>query len=194
MGHRVFVDANILYSKTLMDWTFLFRLHNSGMFQLHSTEDVLAETLANMRKKNPTAPGALISRRAALIRKNLDEVISDFPGSLPFSGRDPEDYHVHAAAIWARADIVLTCNDPRDFTADEGKENYEILHPDAFFLLVSDSNPLCLAPIIREQISYWSQKPTRLQLDAALRSAGCPAFAERVRAALSEMARGPFSR
>lgn len=43
MMQRVFVDANVLYSRTLRDWTFLFRGSTDGMFQLHSTEDVFAE-------------------------------------------------------------------------------------------------------------------------------------------------------
>ncbi|WP_165489833.1 hypothetical protein [Kocuria marina] len=45
------------------------------MFQVHSTEDVFAEAIANMRKKCPTAPGHRTAQRAQLIRKNMDEVL-----------------------------------------------------------------------------------------------------------------------
>lgn len=38
------------------------------------------------------------------------------PGVLHFSGRDVHDYHVHAAATSAEADIVLTVNDPSEIT------------------------------------------------------------------------------
>lgn len=80
MTQRVLVDANILYQKTAMDWVFLLRQKNQGMFQLFATEDILAEVVANMRKNRPMVAGCVTSRRAELIRKNLDEVLRDYPG------------------------------------------------------------------------------------------------------------------
>ncbi|MFJ4760446.1 hypothetical protein ACIP1V_06580 [Kocuria marina] len=108
MTQRVFVDANVLVSKTLMDWLFLLRLENPAMFQVHSTEDVFAEVIANMRKKCPTAPGHRTAQRAQLIRKNMDEVLQGFPSDLDFTGTDRHDYHVHAGAVFGGADIILT--------------------------------------------------------------------------------------
>ena len=77
---KVFVDANILFSKTLMDWLFFLREENSGMFQLISTQDVFSEVLYNMRKNNPRAPGIRVSRRLELMKKCMDSIVSDFPG------------------------------------------------------------------------------------------------------------------
>lgn len=57
MTQRVFVDANVFFSRTLTDWLFLLRFETEGMFQVHTTEDVFAEVIYRMRKKNPTAPG-----------------------------------------------------------------------------------------------------------------------------------------
>ena len=65
---KVFVDANILFSKTLMDWLFFLREENSGMFQLITTQDVFSEVLYNMRKNNPRAPGIRASRRLELMK------------------------------------------------------------------------------------------------------------------------------
>lgn len=50
MAQRVFVDTNVFYSKTLMDWLFFLKQENNAMFQLHATEDVFAEVASNMRK------------------------------------------------------------------------------------------------------------------------------------------------
>lgn len=176
MTQRVFVDANVFFSKTLTDWLFLLRLRSEGMFQVHSTEDVFAEVVANMRKKKPAAPGRVTRRRAEILRNNVDEVIEDFPASgemgAPFTGKDAFDYHVHAAASAARADFVLTCNDASDITQKPDSECYEVIHPDAFFCLVVRSNSACLLPIVREQLSYWSKKPKFCQLDDALHAAG----------------------
>lgn len=194
MPHRVFVDSNIFFSKTLLDWTFKLREHNEGMFQLHSTEDVFAEVLANMRKTNPTAPGYYTRRRLELMRLCVDEVIQNYPGyddpaTVGFTGQDPGDYHVHAAAFVARADIVLTNNDPNDITTTPDDQHYEIITPDDFFMLVVDSSPSCLLPVVRDQFEYWQSKPSHRQLDDALHRAECPYFAERVREALGQLAR-----
>ncbi|MCF2570752.1 PIN domain-containing protein [Brevibacterium sp. UCMA 11754] len=104
MTQRVFVDANVLFSKTQMDWLFLMRMANDGMFQLHTTEDVFAEVLANMRKGTPRAPGHITRRRLELMRGNIDEVMDSFPSDSLFSGIDENDYHVHAAALASKAD------------------------------------------------------------------------------------------
>lgn len=188
MPQRVFVDANVFFSKTELDWLLLLRMANEGMFQIHATEDVFAEVLANMRKKAPRAPGHVTRRRLELLRCNVDEILNSFPGDSPFSGQDEHDYHIHAAALASRADLILTSNSPKDITSDPDSEPYEIITPDSFFKLVADSNPKCIRPIIQKQIAYWTNKSSELQLDEALIRAGCPVFAEHVRSVLATMA------
>ena len=188
MTQRVLVDANVLFSKTAMDWLFLFRLHNPGMFTLYATEDILAEVIANMRQRHPQAPGSFTRRRAELIRENLDEVVPEFSGDIVFTGADPKDYHVHAAAVSAQVDILLTLNKASDFTEDPDSEPYGIYTPDEFFLLVASSSPHCLGPIIEEQLHYWSNRPEYIGLDDALKRAGCERFSHRVRDELSRLA------
>lgn len=187
MPQRVFVDANVFYSKTLLDWMFHLRSANEGMFQLHSTEDVFAEVLANMRKDAPTAPGHVTRRRLDLIRMCVDEVIQNFPGDASFTGTDPGDYHVHAAAIAARSDLVVTADKPTHITTTPGDQPYEVISPDDFFVLVIDSSPACLLPVVRDQFEYWKSKPKYRQLDDALRRSGCEEFADRVRQALGRL-------
>ncbi|MBE6474848.1 MULTISPECIES: putative toxin-antitoxin system toxin component, PIN family [Actinomyces] len=188
MTQRVLVDANVLFQKTTMDWLFLLRLHNQGMFQIYATEDILAEVIANMREKKPRMPGHVTRRRAELIRKSLDEVIPDYPGNVPFSGADPKDYHVHAAAVFGQADFLLTHNDSRDFTDNPDGESYSVIAPDEFFLLIANSAPNCMMPIVRKQMEYWMDRPGYRQLDDALMRSGCPGFAQCVREVLQQIA------
>lgn len=172
MTQRVFVDANVFYSKTLMDWLFLLKRENESMFQLHATEDVFAEVASNMRKKHPRLPGHVVRRRVELMRQSVDEVLNTFPGDLSFTGTDEDDYHIHAAATACQADLLLTDNDPKDITTSEDV-HYEIICPDDFFALVTKSAPpKMLHPIINCQIEYWAQKPQHMQLDEAFRNAG----------------------
>ncbi|MGO1285223.1 MAG: PIN domain-containing protein [Brachybacterium sp.] len=190
MTQRVFVDANIFVSRTIMDWLFHLRQNNEGMFQLHSTEDVFTEALRATRKRNPRAPGTLLRDRMDKIRDCVDEVLPTFPGDGPFTGADEHDYHVHAAAIASRADLLLTDNDPSDFTDAPDEEPYEIYAADDFFMLVIQSNPRCLSPCTQAQFDYWSSRG-RGQLDDRLINAGCPNFAGEVRRMLRTLAMAP---
>lgn len=196
MTQRVLVDSNVLFSKTLLDWLFHLRTHNEGLFQLYATEDILAEVLSNMREKHPGAPGHLTRRRLELMRTALDEILPDYPGDdTPggggFTGRDPHDFHVHSAATAGRASLLLTVNDPRDFTQSPDNEPYEVIHPDAFFCMVANSNPNCLMPITRAQLDYWNARGHNRQLDDALRAAACPTFADGVRRTIKRLAANP---
>lgn len=190
MTQRVFVDANIFVSRTIMDWLFHLRCVNEGMFQLHSTDDVFVEALAATRDRNPRASGTLLAERMSKIRDCVDEVVPTFPGNLSFTGADEGNYHVHAAAITSRADIILTQNKPEDITQNPDDEPYEIYSADDFFMLVVQSNPGCLLPCTRKQLAFWGSRG-KGQLDDRLKKADCPTFAEEIRRALQRLAMAP---
>ena len=187
MTQRVFVDANIFASRTIMDWLMHLRRQNEGMFQLHATEDVFVEALHATRKRNPRAPGNLLADRLTKIRACIDEVLPTFPGDLTFTGSDEGDYHVHAAAISSRADLILTQNDPTDITQTPDGEPYEVYTADDFFMLVIQSNPRCLITCTQDQFDYWSRRGNG-QLDDRLINADCQLFAAEVRRALQTIA------
>lgn len=181
MPTRVLVDANVLYSRTLRDWLFLLKLEsNGGMFTVLATEDVIAETLYRLRRKNPTADGSLISSVHDRIVKNIDERISDFVIDGSFLGDDGDDAHVHAAAVAGGASIVLTDdNGWSDAIADQLP--YEVHHPDSFFTLTDDSAPHVVRSVVARQVEYFCRRDGRADLPGALQRAGCFEFAERVR-------------
>lgn len=71
MTQRVFVDANIFASRTIMDWLMHLRRQNEGMFQLHATEDVFVEALHATRKsvtENPDDPSTYSANRRVELR------------------------------------------------------------------------------------------------------------------------------
>ncbi|OFR89564.1 hypothetical protein HMPREF2863_08405 [Micrococcus sp. HMSC067E09] len=188
MTRRVLVDANVLVSRTTLDWLHFLRESNEGMFQLHVTHDIQAEAIHALRRSHPRKEGGAIRDRVEKISGMMDEVLADFSGVLDFTGTDEHDYHVHAAAVAGRADLVLTYNAPSDITTTPDLEHYDVISPDDFFILVTDSNPHCLLPLVKIQFDYWSKKPGHAQLDDALRKAGCPEFAQRVRQTLGRLA------
>lgn len=187
MSHRVFVDANVLYSKTTRDWLFHLRIANEGLFQLHCTEDVFAEAVHHLRKNHPRWAGARVAALSASFRTIMDEVLEDFPSTIPFTGTDEGDYHVHAAAVHSRADLLLTNNRTSDFTAADD-ESYEVITPDDFFMLVASSAPAGARAALEGQIDHWKSRSSGVTLDEALEAAGCPLFAAKVRELLREKA------
>jgi hypothetical protein len=178
--HRVFVDANVLASRTLRDWLFLLRNETAGMFQLHSTFDVLVEAVRAWRRAHPTAPGGRTRELFDLLDRNLDEVLGDYVVDVTFEG-DRGDLHVHAAAADTGAHILVT-NNVRDF-GDPDALPYELCTPDAFFCLIDDGAAAYVREVTRTQVAYWASrrdKQKAIGLDQALVDAGCPEFAVRV--------------
>lgn len=108
MTQRIFVDANILFSRTLRDWLFLIKLQSeNSMFLAVSTEDVLAETIYRLRRRYPAWDGGQISRIRAALVNNLDELVDYFPIRDDLTGIDPNDIHVHSAAVAGNADMLI---------------------------------------------------------------------------------------
>ncbi|NUT48139.1 MAG: PIN domain-containing protein [Saccharothrix sp.] len=182
---RVFVDANVLYSRTLRDWLALLQLRSSGdVYTVYWTEDVLAETIYRLRRSHPEWNGAKITRIRDLIAATFEGGrVEEFSIDDSFPGSDGDDRHVHAAAVACRADIVLTAD--KGFLSsgrEPDSQPYEAYGPDDFFMLVDDSAAALVRLVTREQTMYWTRRGTRADLAGPLIAAGCPRFAERVRA------------
>lgn len=184
MTSRIFVDANIFLSRTLMDWLFLLRAETGRMFSLVTSEDVLAEVGYSLRRMRPDAPGRLVVDRRARIVEFIDEVLTDFDGTVPYPGSDPDDRHVHAATLGSGADILLT-NDSGLQTSDDAL--YEVYRADDFFVLIDDGAPVQVMRVTHAQRAYWQSRKGK-PLAAALRDASCPTFAERVQGHLRTLA------
>lgn len=182
MLQRVFVDSNVLASRTLRDWLFLLRNETEGMYQLHASFDVVVEAYRVWRRLNPRASGREGQALFERITANLDEMVGDFDGSIDFNGSDPGDVHVHAAAVASGAHLLLT-NNGRDF-GDPDLLPFEIYTPDEFFCLIDDGGSQCVQRVAVEQAKYWNGRRSTGQavktLDAALLDAGCRQFAARV--------------
>ena len=101
------------------------------MFQTYWTEDIMAELCYHLRKNNPDWDGALITRLRDKIVESLEGGrVDDFTVDGSFPGSDPDDQHVHAAAIECNADIVLTMD--RGFSSEGVVDSlpYEVYAPD----------------------------------------------------------------
>ena len=187
---KVLPDANVLYSKTLRDWLFLIRNEvSNGMYTVQSTEDILAEVTYNFRRNNQTIDGGKVARLVSHLRDSVDGLIPESQDDPNYSGTDQNDRHVHAAALAGEGVTVLTF-DGGLLRLDD--DRYEVCTPDDFFCLADDSYPFVVRAVALKQHKYWrSRTPKGKSLPDALKLAGCPEFADRVRLRLGEGLRRP---
>lgn len=178
--HRVFVDSNVLYSRTLRDWLALLYLEGD-LFQVFWSEDVLAEVIYHLRRDHPEWDGARLTTIHDKIAATFEVGrITDYAVDGRFTGSDRNDAHVDAAARAADADILLTAN-TGDFLEDPDGESYEVLAPDDFYCLVDDSAPSIVRRATTRQLLHWLRRSGESNLPQSLELAGCPEFAERIR-------------
>lgn len=189
---RVLLDANVLFSRACRDWIARgAMLCREGMFAPHWTEDVLSEWMYRLRRKNPTAPDSSIGKK----RRDLEEA---FPRALitgyvieesPFA--DPHDAHVHAAAVHAGVDMVITQDSGFHAIEDDVLDGlpYEVWTPDDFLVLMADSSPGLLFALVQDQLKYWSTRESGdVNLPRRLRAAQLCQFASRVEDVQRQMA------
>ncbi|WP_233552932.1 PIN domain-containing protein [Jiangella rhizosphaerae] len=109
---RALADANVLYSRTVRDWLILIQQESAErIYTLCWTEDILAEVIYHLRRDNPTADGGVITRLHDRIADALESGrITDFRIDGSFPGSDPNDQHVHAAAVAGKVSYLITAD------------------------------------------------------------------------------------
>ncbi|WP_262369091.1 hypothetical protein [Corynebacterium urealyticum] len=151
MPHIVFLDANVLTSTTVLRWLFDLRAALVGEgyeLRLVTSLKTLSETGATMNWRVPQSTGAQRDQRMAELRREMDGVLPQYPEGLAFSGKDPGDYHVHAAATACEATTLLSFNRPSDFTKKPARESYRVINPDDFLHELGTTHPGALAQVV----------------------------------------------
>ena len=178
MPHRVFVDADVLASRTPYEWLALLR-DETDAFQLHSSPAVVADAVRLWRSRDPAAREAAAPRHLVLLTASLDEVVGDGD-----TGAEPD----HACrvggfavedAVASGAQVLLSSSVRTSGPADHLP--FEVFTPDQFLCLTDDTAPTAVRDVTRQRAAE--------PLAAALAAAGCPAFAARVAAHLRAIAR-----
>ncbi len=181
----VFVDANVLFSRTLRDWTFLLSTE-SERFAVVSSLDCIIEAVGNIRERNPEAEGGTISYIHDLIERSLHDVVREYPGG-PIEGMtDEKDWHVVHAATQAGAKILVTDN-MEDFAPIADSLPFDLYTADDLFMLLAHNDSPAVEAVTMRQVRYWVNvgerfaaegKPAPKKLAQALRDAGATKFAE----------------
>ena len=110
MSFVVLYDANVLYPSTLRD--LLIRVAQAGLVQAKWTDQIIDEVFLNLDMNRPDLdPQQLTRTRDLMNRAVRDCLVTGYdPLVDALDLPDPGDRHVLAAAIKARAQVIVTHN------------------------------------------------------------------------------------
>lgn len=153
MSFRVIYDANALFGALQRSILVRVGVHQTKFnLRIMITHEILDEMTAAVRNKYPdfsTEQGD--SLKAAIIASVSDCLVTDYDQLVPtLEISDPDDRHVLAAAIHARAQAIIT--DDRDFD-QVSLEPYDLVaqSPDDFLTDLFDLNPTAMRQLVAEE-------------------------------------------
>lgn len=134
MGFVVVYDANVLYPSTLRD--VLIHVALTELVQAKWTEQILEETFRSLKNNRPDLDPGRLDRTRGLMRTAVRDCM--VTGYEPLINvvvlPDPDDRHVVAAAVRARAQVIVTFN-LDDFPGEAlAPWDLEAKHPDDFLV------------------------------------------------------------
>lgn len=158
MAFVVLYDANVLYPSTLRD--VLIRVALAGMVQAKWTDQILDETFSNLTRNRPDLDPDVLGRTRTLMNDAIRDVL--VTGYEPLIEAvelpDPDDRHVLAAAIKAKAQVIVTSN-LRDFPEDTlATWDMEAKHPDDFLVDQFHIDGVRMHQIVQSVADAW-RKP-----------------------------------
>ncbi|MCA0451275.1 MAG: PIN domain-containing protein [Proteobacteria bacterium] len=131
-AYTVIFDACVLYPAPLRD--ILLQLATANLFRARWTNRIHDEWIRNLlAARLDLTPDQLVRTRALMDRTVPESLIEGFDHLIPtIALPDPDDRHVVAAAVHARADAIVTFN-LKDFPAATlARLHLEAIHPDDF--------------------------------------------------------------
>jgi predicted nucleic acid-binding protein len=147
----VVYDACVLYPAPLRD--FLMRLAQTELFRARWTDDIHDEWIRSVLADRADLTPDQLNRTRLLMNEAIpDCLVTGYGDLIPsLTLPDENDRHVLAAAIVARADIIVTFN-LKDFPQSAlDQYSIEAVHPDAFGLAQIDLSLDKVCTAVRKQ-------------------------------------------
>ncbi len=162
MAFTAVYDACVLYPATIRD--LLLEMGLAGEFRARYTEEILDEVFRNILDARKDLDPKQLERSKQLMREAIPDVLVEGHMSLVDSLElpDPDDRHVLAAAIVAKADVIVTEN-IKDFPADK-LEPYgiEAQRADVFIHHAVDLHPGLVISAARRVVARLRNPPVTI--------------------------------
>jgi hypothetical protein len=174
----VFFDANVFFGARLR--SVIVTLAQTGLFRARWSDDVHREWMRAVVEKRPDLTlEKLEPTRRAMDRAVPDCLVAGYEPLIP--SLTLPDRHVLAAAIAARASVIVTFN-VTDFPAAALQvHGMHAKHPDDFLLDIESLDPLSLIDAARDDLLHYANPPLTVDRYLAdLRRAGIPKTADRL--------------
>lgn len=144
------LDACVLYSAPVRD--LLVRLANKGNFAAKWTDEIHEEWIRNLLRNRPDiAPEKLARTRRLMDLAIQDSLVSGYQDLIPtLTLPDAGDRHVLAAAINARANVIVTFNEKHFPTSLLAEHNLEPVDPDKFLIRQIGLSETSVVEVARE--------------------------------------------
>ena len=152
------LDANVLHPMVLCD--LLIRLAQRGLYRALWTREILAEVVRSILRRRPDLSLELLRKRTVAMQAALqDATVEGYESLLPALHELGRDAHVAAAAVFARADVIVTSN-TRDFP-ERVLDRYGVAaqSPDGFLVQQWWLDPVAVAEIIVQQAHGTTRPP-----------------------------------
>lgn len=174
-----FFDSNVFFGARLR--SLMVELAQSGQFRARWSEDVHREWIGAVIEKRPDIDHEALERyKKQMNTAAPDCVVSGYqPLVATLNLPDPQDRHVPAAAIVARANVIVTFN-AKDFPEEVLTPlGLHTRHPDEFIADVESLDSALFVEHVGFGIGRYREPPLAVaHYCASLRKAGVPKTAD----------------
>lgn len=152
------LDATVLYPARLRD--LLIRLDVAGLHQARWSERILDECFRNLSQDRSDLSAAQLERTRLLMTTALPAamVTGYEDGMEDHDLPDPDDRHVLAAAVAAKATLFVT-NNLDDFPADRIPKGLKVVSPDEFVLSLTNDDLDVVVEVVEIQAAELTRPP-----------------------------------
>ena len=140
------------------------QLAMTGMFRAKWSDAIYDEWIRSLLNQRPDLTREKLQRTRDNMNAHVDGLVTDYESLIPGLWLpDPNDRHVLAAAIRARADVIVTFN-LADFP-ESSLSQFEIAaqHPDEFIHHLIDLNPDAVCEAARQQRANLKKPPRTVE-------------------------------
>lgn len=146
----VILDSCVIYPMPLRDT--LMRAAEAELYELHFSQEILDRVTRKLVQNGRMKTNAKAAYLQEEIKKYFPEAIVEVPEHLVTKmTNNPDDRHVIAAAIVAKAEVIVTVDMDGFPTEALAPWGIEAWHADDFLVYLDEQNPGTMIKIIWEQ-------------------------------------------